>query len=151
MITWQNIKYFKPEEFTYKDPKTGAIINCADKMNMSFIAIVDTFRHIYGKPLRVSASYDVDGHSQSSQHYTGSAVDLIPLKLESKVELLDMYLLAEKMTFGGIGLYGWGFPGSWRNPGLHLDFGPAGRRWAVNDKESNYVSLNGEYIKRMLS
>lgn len=151
MITWSNIQFFKPEEFYYTDPKTKQRVNCADKMNMPFISLVDTFRRIYGKPLHVSASYDVDGHSTESQHYNGNAVDLIPVDLKNKVELVDMYLLAEKMTFGGIGLYGWGFPGTWNHPGIHLDVGPVGRRWAVNDQESKYVALNGAYIKKLLT
>jgi hypothetical protein len=84
------LKYFLPNEFhDYK------------AMYPLFLAMLDEFRDRLGAPVKITSSNNPkEGHAKESDHYKGRAVDFIAPVLPEMV-----WKLANKMGFGGIGLY----------------------------------------------
>lgn len=87
----------------------------------------------------------------TGEHGKGLAVDVVPAPGNS-ISLLDLYLLAERCAFKGIGVYP-----NWDNDakgtksgGLHLDLrsGPAAR-WlgAGSGKQQQYLALTSANLK----
>ncbi len=123
---WECIHHFGPEE-KWGDPAM---------MRMPLVLAVDQLRHTAGSAGIIHCGYEIGGHSRGSYHYFGMATDLHLVGLT----LLEQYLLAERVGFGGIGCYPF-----WNNPGLHLDIRPEqfhARWW--RDEQGNYHALTKE-------
>lgn len=97
----------------------------AQPLSLDLLMKANTLRVLYGSPLNPSsarrcrywnAHKGVDGSSKS-QHLYGNAIDFLVYDRRDQERLAE---LAEKVGFGGIGLYDWG---------VHVDVGPANRRW----------------------
>lgn len=87
--SWDNIKYFKKEEFTCK---CGCGLN---NINLKLVQIADEIREKIGVPLIVSSGCRCSKHNKNvggvlnSRHISGKAVDLIA-KGKDKNELLKL-------------------------------------------------------------
>ena len=122
-VNWSNIHYFKREE-KWGDP---------GKVNPSLVYLVDEFRHFVGKPFILHCAYSKNGHSTTSQHYKGNALDGHFVG----ISWFDQYLLAMKFgKFNGIGVYP-----DWNNPGLHLDVRPLS-----GEAKHTWTRFKGEYM-----
>ena len=107
--------------------KTEFACKCCGQamMDPAFIQALEKFRTICGnRSIRISSGYRCQKHNkgvggaEKSQHIEGQAADINIQGLTTK----QVYDLANKSgLFGGIGYYqGW----------VHVDNGPAGRRWS---------------------
>ena len=98
-------------------------------MDQDLIDKITEFRRELGYPLYVTSGFrDGDG---SSQHHSGKAVDVISPDFVKNRGLVDMYMIAEKYNFGGIGVYPHWKWRSQKRGGLHLDVRneEPGARW----------------------
>ena len=86
-LSWNNIKYFKKEEFTCK---CGCGLNNID---LKLVKILDELRAYFNKPIRVSSGCRCKTHNKAvggvsnSRHILGKAADIV-LVGGSKEELL---------------------------------------------------------------
>lgn len=122
---WEKIKYFSREE-NWGD---------ASKMSFTLVSMLDALREKTGKPIVIHAGYATSGHSLGSYHYQGKAADFHITGLS----LLDQYLLAESIGFGGIGVYPF-----WNNPGLHADIRTSKKATWSRLEDGSYVRLREE-------
>lgn len=101
----------------------------APPMAPGFIKLLQDLRDMWGRPLAISSgsrchywnALKSRDAPDTSQHMLGRAADI---DLESPADVLKLASMAEKLGFGGIGL-GVNMGDSF----LHIDTGPAGRRW----------------------
>lgn len=140
MTNWEIIKYFKPVEFG----KNGKW------MQEQLMRRLDNMREYIGKVIHCEPEHPGGGYrlkpasaQDKSYHYQGLAVDI---HIEG-LSLAEMYLLAEKYNFTGIGVYP-----KWNNPGLHVDMRPVaeygrGSRWGCTESKK-YVDLDVEFLKK---
>ena len=76
-ITWDNIKYFKKEEFTCK---CGCGLN---NINLKLVKILDEIREYFGQPIIISSGCRCTKHNKevggvaNSRHISGKATDII--------------------------------------------------------------------------
>lgn len=106
---WAKIKFFNPSE------------NWGDTSIIKYplVKLLDVFRGRIGKPVKILCGTQGD-HVNGSKHYIGEAVDIV-FPWATKEELWDMYILAVKVGFRGIGVYPhWKLDGQ-EIGGLHLD------------------------------
>lgn len=140
MRKWAYLKFFNEKEAWGN----------ADAMDPDLLFLLDEFREKLGEKVRILQG--TQGiHSTNSQHYLGKAVDII--LPEQKTHPLDVYLLAEKLGFTGIGIYvGWKLDG---NPivGYHLDDRSGNQaRWIGIKKQNgdtDYRALSYENLKEL--
>lgn len=110
MTDWTKVKNFKREEWI-TDP---------DKVIPELIYLMDELRDFIGKPCVIHVAWEDGGHSSTSKHYTGNAVDFH----FRNIDPLDCYDMIEKFIASkpeysnnyGIGLYPY-----WNRIGFHLD------------------------------
>lgn len=111
---WDKIKHFKP---------SGTTDNWGDphKISKELLRELDAFRSYIGMPVHVTSGYRVpkSPRETDSQHHYGQAADIvIP---DFKGTLLDLFLVASRFNFKGIGVYrDW----KWNDKptgGLHVD------------------------------
>lgn len=114
MIDWNDIKYFREEEF--RPPGFRGDLN----MGIGFLLKLDNMRAQVRSPFVIHANggYAVQGHSENSLHYMGQAADLHIAQAASAKprDIIEQALLAYKWSFLSIGIYP-----NWNRPGLHLD------------------------------
>ncbi len=102
---WKQIEFFEPHEWQ-QDPT---------KASPDLVRALDRARKLAGVKILIHVCWAGDGHSESSYHYTGQAVDfhfgpgLPPAQ--------EFAILAAQPEFGGIGYY----PGWYPRPGWHVD------------------------------
>lgn len=117
-MDWNDIKYFKEEEFRPPGHKGNFIVG------MGFLYKLDLLRSQIGTPIRVhkNGGYALNGHSKNSLHYMGLAADVNILGSSgAPMDVIQQALLVYKWTFLSIGIYcDWG-QDSGHVPGLHLD------------------------------
>jgi uncharacterized protein YcbK (DUF882 family) len=107
-----------------------------DKMDRELLVLLDKLRAFVGAPMSIHEGYATSGHSATSQHYSGKAVDfhivnLDPIEAYDRIKtFLELYDLANKV--------GLGFYPTWNNPGFHLDVRGTKARWSfINSTESS--------------
>lgn len=109
-----------------------------------FLLALEKFAKLVGKDMIITSGYRP---GDTGQHGQGLAADLVC----SDLELLDFYLLAERMTeFNGIGVYPTWTDGIKKTGGLHVDMRPgAPARWMGlgTGKSQQYVALTKEHLK----
>jgi Peptidase M15 len=109
MKQWDGLRYFKPTSLT---DKWGV----PSKMDGFLLQFLDEFRHAIGTPLVVTSGYRA---ADPNQHGKGKACDVIAPNWEGS--LFDLYLVAERFGFTGLGIYrDWLYNGK-KTGGLHLD------------------------------
>lgn len=118
-----DLRYFKPSEFREWGPL----------MHHDMLMRLDEFRHLWGAPVMVSPVSGALGRNDDSGSYHNikrhgfvMAIDVMIPTMVNRSDRVAAVELAELCGFGGIGLY----PDWTPHSGLHLDIGPAGRRWS---------------------
>ena len=123
-VNWDKVNYFSPKE------KWGDV----NKVNPQLIYFVDEFRHFVGKPFILHNAWADGGHSKTSEHYKGNALD----GHFEGLSWLDQFLLAMKFgKFTGVGVYP-----DWNHPGLHLDV----RELNNDDVKHTWLRYKGDYM-----
>jgi len=102
-----------------------------------------------GQELLITSGYRPN--DSSSQHRIGLAVDVVPTVA---MNLLDLYLAAERFEFIGIGVYPDWSNGKQKTGGLHLDMRESafGARWIGarnSDGKNEYVALSFDNLKKL--
>ena len=97
MLTWDNIKWFKSEEFDDRHK-----INLGKDMDMETVHRLDSLRGWVACPIIITAGYDSQGHSSDSYHYKGKAVDFI---ICSDMAMREQWQYIKISGFNGIGVY----------------------------------------------
>lgn len=109
MINRHDLKYFNKDS---KVDKWGDF----EKMDAFLLMFLDEFREAINTPLIVTSAYR---QGNPGTHGMGRAVDVVAPKWEGS--LFDLYLIAERFGFTGIGIYrDWTYNGK-KIGGLHLD------------------------------
>lgn len=104
-MDWSTVKYFKPEEFGDTEAQ--------DNIHSTLVWLLDKFREVVGRPIKIHEAWAKSGHSANSYHYKGEAVDL---HIEG-LSLWEQFFAALKFgVWRGIGIYPF-----WHDKGLHLD------------------------------
>ena len=140
---WNSLTYMSKEGDNWGDPS---------KMSRLLVYKAEAMRIEADKPLVLStAAYSTSGHSPTGYHPKGEALD----GRIKGLTLFEMYLLAEKFGFTGIGLYP--NPNSPHGPFFHIDVRkpePFVRqaRWIAVPKENgesgwNYLPMTAENMK----
>lgn len=113
--------YFKAEEFDCK----CSYPDCdAPHIDLKFLALADTLRARWGKPLVVNSGTRCRRHNEAvggsplSQHCLGMAADF---RTSDRAESALLAKLGRDLGFGGVGIYE-----TW----VHLDLGPK-RDWEI--------------------
>ena len=112
-MDWQNIRYFRPEEFADPDyPGSGELIQ--DKV----VALLEWLRRNTGWPVIVHAAVDVDGvhHSRNSFHNQAQGCKAVDFHFKTDADFRHQAQKVIVSGFRGIGIYQ-----DWRNPGFHCD------------------------------
>lgn len=113
-MTWDDIKYFKPQEFQCR---------CCgvEEMDLEFVRLLDLIRMDMGKPLVVSSGYRCPKHNSAvsttggeGPHTTGKAADIVI----AGPDALDLIELALDYGIPGIGVHQ---KGEWHKRFIHLD------------------------------
>ena len=121
--TWDEIKYFKKQEFACKCGKYCDGYPAEIDMNM--VKIADQIREKIGKPITINSGLRCKTHNanvggvSNSQHIYGNAADL---GCPDGCTPAQMASIAEEIMgdTGGIGTYSWG---------VHIDTRPTKSRW----------------------
>lgn len=137
-MIWDELKYFKPNE-NWGDP---------DKIDHHLLIALEAFRELIKEPIHVNCGTQGE-HVPNSLHYQGKAVDVcFP---EIKKPLIDYYFFAERVGFGGIGVYPYWRYNNQIIGGLHLDVRDVGvaSRWigVKIDHKTQYFGFNWENLK----
>lgn len=128
---WESLRYFTVSE-NWGDP---------DLMEVELVTELDAFRHKAGTPIMVTSGTR-GKHAPNSQHYIGKAVDIIFPEIPLH-KLPDMFLMAMRFNFRGLGIYPfWELSGNITG-GLHLDIRDANERamW-IGLKENEYIPVS---------
>lgn len=137
-MIWEQLKHFTKSE-AWGEP---------DKMNPRLLLELDAFREYLNAPIFISCGTQ-GRHENGSQHYIGNAVDIV--LMSQKFALLDVYLMAERFKFNGIGVYPfWKYNGQ-AYGGLHLDVGERVGRWIGYPAhgEQKYMAINKVNLKQV--
>ena len=120
---WDEIKYFKKQEFACK---CGKYCNgYPAEIDMNMVKIADKIRNRIGKPITINSGLRCKTHNanvggvSNSQHLLGNAADLgCPIGCTPA----QMDAIAEEIMgdTGGIGIYSWG---------IHIDTRSTKSRW----------------------
>ena len=120
---WDEIKYFKKQEFSCKCGKycNGYPVD----IDMNMVKIADEIRSRIGKPIHINSGLRCKTHNanvggvSNSQHLLGKAADL---GCPSGCTPTQMASIAEEIMgdTGGIGIYPWG---------IHIDTRSTKSRW----------------------
>lgn len=132
MIDWSKVKYFNASEWQ-NDPQKASplLVTGVDHLRGYISAISGQEVQIH-----IHVCWSQDGHSESSYHYTGQAVDL---HFEPVVSYaLQMTCILSMTHFGGVGFYP-----EWNSPGWHLDMRNENPRvvWTRRNMEYIYTPL----------
>ncbi len=119
---WNKVKFFGPDE-AWGDP---------GKVSVVLVFKLDEYRKKIGKVFWLHCAYE---NRETGEHPNGTAAD----GHVNGMDLLDMFLAAEKLGFRGIGLYSWG---------IHLDVraGDTARWCRINGV---YQPLNAKNIDHL--
>ena len=139
---WELVKYFRPAEFSPRP----------DMMEQSIVFLLDTIRDLYCSPIHVTSAWAPGtGHSATSQHYVGKAVDfwVAGIPFRDAVELMEDFLSAPPRGIGEANKVGLGIYPAWSMPGFHLDTRGEYARWGWTGKIKNGKMIydNYEYAK----
>lgn len=139
MRKWAYLKYFSEHE-AWGNP---------DAMSSDLLLMLDEFRSKLGERIVVTAGTQ-GMHSINSQHHLGKAVDIV--MPDRRNHFLDVFFLAERLRFKGIGVYfHWNYHGQ-KVVGFHLDDRVKEfARWIgvpSGDGTIQYMAFNHENLKK---
>lgn len=128
MTIWDTLKYFRKEEFKHPD-----------KMQPIILKMLDDLRGQVGRPLIVTS--DFRDTNPTSQHAAGLAVDIISQHIDS----FDLFLMADKLPFHGLGWYPhWKDAKGMQVGGVHLDM----RRLSPNQPAARWMAIRNDQTGR---
>jgi uncharacterized protein YcbK (DUF882 family) len=137
---WSQVKYFKPSEFPPRP----------DMMDTSIVFLIDTIRDLFCSPIHITSAWSAGtGHSATSQHYVGKAVDFwidgIPFK--DAVDLMEGFIASPPRGIGVVCKIGLGIYPHWAQSGFHLDTRGTFARWGAVKRKGKqiYVSWYSAY------
>ena len=89
---WEQVKYFKPEEF---------MCPCCNRVDMDaiFVFMLDSLRKLVGAPLHITSGYRCEKHnkevggSPNSAHLRGKAADILVTDSEMRWRILKFAFL----------------------------------------------------------
>jgi hypothetical protein len=153
MVKWETVVGFSKNEFAPPEPVAGDW-----DMNINLIDTLVELRNRgnqkYGGEFRIlihnNGGFSVDGHSKTSLHYKGRAVDFHmehysdTHKCWALVPWIDQVVLLRTLLDGQEQDFGVGLHPNWNNQGFHLDYrNGAGKNGAVWwDKGGKYVTMS---------
>lgn len=116
-------------------------------VNVELISKLSALNIRSGGRLFIHRLYDPSASSRS-QHFHGTAADV---HIEG-LSVIDQYLMAERINFGGVGVYG---KDVWtRTPGLHVDvrsdFPTAKWGCKLTNGRKDYVALDQGFFIHLL-
>jgi len=130
-MIWEKLKWFIKGE-AWGNP---------DEMNGCLLLLLDAVREIVGQQFVIHCGYETEGHTPSSQHYLGNAVDfhiLTTIPFQRQIDIMEATLNELQVAdVVGLGLYP-----DWQNPGFHLDIRGNKARWG---RVVEYVSFDKAY------
>lgn len=134
-----NLKYFRADSTldNWGDPS---------KISPQLLLKLDKLREKLGSRLIVTSGYRSD--NPNSQHYYGHAADI--MFPDTQEDLFDLWLLAERVGFNGIGIYPhWKYQGVALG-GLHVDLRLEDARWmgVMENNSQIYLPLNKFNLQR---
>lgn len=137
---WQLVKYFKAHEFM-PNPY---------QMEQSIVFLIDTIRDLFNSPIHITSAWSPGtGHSATSQHYVGKALDfwIEDIPFRDAVDLMEDFLSAPPRGIGEWNKVGLGIYPAWSIPGFHMDTRGTMARWgAVTYKgRQTYISWDSAY------
>ncbi len=151
MITWKDIKHFKPYEFDDSlYPGSGKEIDMKLVLNLDYL-----WERVYtyaGKRPAIIITQGVDlygehGHAANSYHLKRMGCKAADFIILTSVSPRILYFLVEKQGFGGIGVYyDWKYKGKPIPIGFHVDRRPKERiqRWTRRKGEYLYLLGRGQ-------
>jgi hypothetical protein len=110
------LTYFKPDEF-----------DNFQMMNSEFLLFIDSVRDKVAIRWKIKKDYATAGHSPTSMHYQGRAIDF---KMLSDADLLSQASHLLNCLCGSVFRLGV-YPG-WNEPGFHLDNKPQNLFWVFD-------------------
>ena len=132
MLTWNDVKWFKAEEFDDRYKK-----NLGKDMDMETVHRLDSLRGWVACPIIVTAGFDSQGHSTDSYHYKGKAADII---ICTDMTMRQQWDYIRISGFAGIGVYpDWkykDFKGGW-----HCDSRDVPQLWREVSKGEYFYLL----------
>ena len=120
-MLWENIRFFKPEEFGHN----------VEKMDIVAIYTLDDMRFIEAEKRRIEGKEPIiitineawaeRPSNPTSMHPQGKAIDCVIRNAKTKkpLPIIEQFLIAIHYSWTGIGFYPF-----WKDPGLHLDIRP---------------------------
>ena len=110
------------------------------KVNPLLILTLNYIRKYINTPIHINCVYEKSGHSATSQHYKGNAVDFYLgsfLKFYDQINLMERTLIYLNLDDRvGFGIYPY-----WNTPGFHLDIRGEKARWG-RDSKGEYVGYD---------
>ncbi len=127
---WEKIKHFGPHE------NWGNV----DLISFPLILELDAFRDKINTPIFISCGTQ-GKHLANSYHYQGLAVDILFPEKEKK-DLPNLFIMASRFKFSGIGIYpDWEYLNEKRG-GMHLDLRPTALKAMWVGIEKNYLAVD---------
>lgn len=120
-----------------------------EKLSKTLLGQLELLAAHLGQELLITSGYRPGG---SSQHRLGLAVDVVPSR---PIELLDLWIAAERFGFSGLGVYPDWSNGAEVTGGLHLDvrITNMGARWIgvrnAITKKNVYLGLTKATLKQV--
>jgi len=110
-----------------------------DRMNGIILLLLDAVRDQYGCSFVIHCGYEGDGHTPSSQHYIGNAVDFHIVTdghFHRQIDKMEI-ILGDLQVQCGLGIYP-----DWNRPGFHIDTRGYHARWG---RIGEYVEFSKAY------
>lgn len=136
---WKLLRYFGPAE-NWGDPQ---------RMDLNHLLMLDKLRAKLGTRMIVTCGTQ-GKHVENSLHGLGLATDIVFPELRPE-NLLDVFIEASRLPFGGIGLYPFWKHANVIRGGIHLDSRKGDRAYwigvhGIQGQEQTYVALNSTNI-----
>ena len=135
---WQLVKHFKAHEFS-PNPYM---------MEQTIVFLIDTIRDLFNSPIHITSAWSPGtGHSATSQHYVGKAVDfwIKDIPFRDAVDLMEGFIASPPRGIGVAGRIGLGIYPHWVQPGFHLDSRGTFARWGVVKRKGKQIYVSWDY------
>jgi len=150
---WASVEqYLLPYEFA--DSNSGVnTLDAETEMKFEIVWPLYCFRNHTQRRIYIHSALARHGHSSTSAHYEGMAVDFSIEGVRTIADLFEAWIELERWggLFLNIGIYPY-----WRRPGFHVDNRPSsaglnarGKRWGRNP-EGVYVVLSLDFWRDAL-
>ena len=128
-MIWNRLNHLSRDE-NWGDP---------ERMNGVALLVLDTIRDRFGCRFIIHCGYEGDGHTPSSEHYKGNAIDFhidTDDPFHRQIDKIEN-IIADLQLHIGLGIYP-----DWNRPGFHLDTRGYHARWG---RIGEYVEFSKAY------